>query len=214
MAEELGDAKTKLLRALKRIEPATARALAETLGVTVVAARQHLTALEAHALVEQSSLPARGRGRPASAWRLTSLGRQILPDRHGDLVVALLGSLRQELGDEGVARLLRARAAEQVEEYSRLVPLGRASLRSRLEALARQRSAEGYMAEVVEQGRGCYLLIEHHCPICDAAQSCQGLCAAELEVFRSVLGSKADVERLSHIVRGDARCVYRVRTSR
>jgi predicted ArsR family transcriptional regulator len=53
-------------------------------------------------------------------------------------------------------------------------------------------------------------LIEHHCPICAAAKTCQGFCRSELEVFRDVLGPNVSVERESHIVAGAPRCVYRV----
>ena len=56
-----------------------------------------------------------------------------------------------------------------------------------------------------------YLLVENHCPICSAAAQCQGLCAAELAVFRAVLGPDVDVERTDHILAGARRCAYRVR---
>jgi predicted ArsR family transcriptional regulator len=67
------------------------------------------------------------------------------------------------------------------------------------------------MAEVVDadDGRG-RLLIEHHCPVCDAARACQGLCRSELELFRSVLGPELEVTREQHLLSGDERCVYRV----
>ena len=38
--------------------------------------------------------------------------------------------------------------------------------------LAEQRNAEGYVAEVVNNGRDL-VLVEHHCPICVAATTCQ-----------------------------------------
>ena len=68
-----------------------------------------------------------------------------------------------------------------------------------------------YMAEVVQERPGQYLLIEHHCPICDAARECTGLCRAELEVFRAALGGGADVERTTHMLSDGDRCVYRIR---
>ena len=80
-------------------------------------------------------------------------------------------------------------------------------LRRRLEALAEIRSEEGYMAEVRPAGRGAYLLIENHCPICAAAGTCVGLCDGELSLFeveddRFVV---ADAEGLLN--RADERCV-------
>jgi predicted ArsR family transcriptional regulator len=77
--------------------------------------------------------------------------------------------------------------------------------------LARVRTEEGYMADVRPDGRGGFLLIENHCPICAAATACQGFCTTELDLFRAVLGPDASVERMEHIVSGDRRCVYSVR---
>jgi predicted ArsR family transcriptional regulator len=73
------------------------------------------------------------------------------------------------------------------------------------------RTEEGYMAEVRSDKKGSYLLIENHCPICAAANACQGFCSTELDLFRSVLGQGVEVEREEHIVSGDRRCAYRVR---
>ena len=67
------------------------------------------------------------------------------------------------------------------------------------------------MAEVRDADDGSFLLIEHHCPICDAAQSCQAFCSTELELFEDALGPGATVEREEHLLSGGARCVYRVR---
>jgi predicted ArsR family transcriptional regulator len=76
-------------------------------------------------------------------------------------------------------------------------------------ALGEQRTAEGYLAEVVHRGNDL-LLIEHHCPICSAATACQGLCRSELEVFQAALGASVTVTREEHLLSGDARCAYRI----
>jgi predicted ArsR family transcriptional regulator len=84
-------------------------------------------------------------------------------------------------------------------------------LQKKLEELAKVRTEEGYMAEIRAEGGGGFLLIENHCPICAAANACQGFCATELDLFRSVLGPGVTIERAEHIISGDHRCVYRVR---
>ena len=65
------------------------------------------------------------------------------------------------------------------------------------------------MARVETESRGVYLLIENHCPICDAASTCQGLCAAEMSLFEQVLGD-VHIERTEHMLGDGRRCVYRV----
>ena len=56
------------------------------------------------------------------------------------------------------------------------------------------------------------LLVEHHCPIAEAARACTGLCQSELELFQRVLGDDVVVERTQHLMAGDMRCAYRVTT--
>jgi predicted ArsR family transcriptional regulator len=80
----------------------------------------------------------------------------------------------------------------------------------KLQQLARIRTEEGYMAEVKADGRGSFLFVENHCPICAAATACQGFCATELDLFRTVLGPAVSVSRAEHIVSGDRRCAYRI----
>jgi predicted ArsR family transcriptional regulator len=106
-------------------------------------------------------------------------------------------------------RLLETRSAQQRRAYRARIPAS-AALEERLRGLARIRTEEGYMAEVRRDGEG-FLFIESHCPICAAANACQGFCSTELELFRAVLGKSASVERSEHILAGDRRCVYRVK---
>ncbi|MEZ5167953.1 MAG: hypothetical protein R2695_16255 [Acidimicrobiales bacterium] len=81
----------------------------------------------------------------------------------------------------------------------------------RARALADHRTRQGYMAEVVDDG-DALLLVEHHCPVCAAAQTCQNLCRNELVLFQEAMGDGALVERTQHLLSGDERCVYRIRT--
>ena len=212
--EPLSPAKRRLLDVMKRATPLTARELAERLGLTDVAVRQHLDSLAAADLVRAETQAAKGRGRPSSVWRLTPLSEKLFPDRHGELTVGLITAIKHALGEDGLEKVVEARAADQIDEYRALIPGASASLKARVQALAEQRTAEGYMAEVREERRGEYLLVEHHCPICDAAKTCTGLCSAELHVFQESLGERTEVERVAHLLSGDQRCVYRIRKQR
>lgn len=207
----LTDARKRLLEALKRTGPTTAGDLARHLGMTVVAARQHLLALENAGRVRQQRRPADGRGRPSMIWSVSDPTDPVFPDRHGDLTVNLIDAVREAFGDRGLDQVIAIRALRQTEQYKKLLPGGRASLKARVQALAAQRSAEGYMAEVVREKPGSYLLIEHHCPVCAAARCCTRLCTAELDVFRLALGPGVHIERTAHLLSGDDRCVYRIR---
>ena len=210
----LTDARRRIVDLLKREGPVTAAALAASLGLTKVAVRQHLQGLEALGLAEARPQPAAGRGRPSRAWTLSPSAASLFPDRHGELTVGLLDAMRQALGQKGVDQVLQKRARQQTRHYRSLLPSPKASLLRRVQALAQLRSDEGYLAEVVQEKPGTYLLIEHHCPICEAAQSCLGLCETELQVFTKALGPGVVVERCAHLLSGAERCVYRVRKAR
>ena len=203
-------AKQRLLERIKRAGSATTAELAREQGLTEVAVRQHLRALEANGLVEQKTLAPSGRGRPAMHWSLTALASSLFPDRHAELAVGLIRALGSAVGEEGLQRVIDERAREQVSAYRRSIPASPASLQVRVQALADQRTTEGYMAKVVAEGNDSYLLTEHHCPICDAATICMGLCTAELDVFRRALGSDVHVERVKHLLTGDSCCTYRI----
>ncbi len=84
---------------------------------------------------------------------MTEFGGEIFPDRHADLTVGLLEAMKKSLGEEALLRIVEVRAKDQVTLYKKSVPAG-GSLKKRLEALAAQRSAEGYMAEVVQENPG------------------------------------------------------------
>jgi predicted ArsR family transcriptional regulator len=204
---ELTDAKRRLLDRLKRVDSATAGELASEFELTDTAVRQHLEHLQELGLVLRIEGSSRGRGRPAALWQLTAASSAMFPDRHVDLTVDLIDSIRAELGEAALDKVIEHRSRRQVEQYRNVVGTGSVAVRVR--RLAEQRSAEGYAAEVVADGDDL-MLIEHHCPICVAATSCQSLCRSELEVFRAALGDNVSVVREQHVPSGDQRCAYRI----
>ena len=186
--------------------------LARRLRLTPMAVRQHLYALQREHLVTADERPV-PIGRPAKHWRLTPESDRLFPDAYAELNVALLDAVGNAFGSDGLQRVLESREAKQRAEYARRISPG-APLKERLQQLARVRTEEGYMAEVRTESPGAFLFIENHCPICAAATVCQGFCATELDLFKSVLGANASVERTEHIVSGDRRCAYRVTAKR
>ena len=173
-----------------------------------MAVRQHLYALQKEGLVTYQE-EARPMGRPAKLWHLTPAADRFFPDRYAELTLGLINSMKAAFGEAGLDRLLEVRTREQISAYRAIVPQTE-PLQQRLEALAQQRTEEGYMAEVVAQADGTFLLAEKHCPICAVATACTGLCRMELEIFQAALGEEVTIKRIEHILNGDHRCVYRV----
>src|SRR6478735_7428123 len=102
---ELSDTKRRIVERLKRVESATATDLAGEFGLTDTALRQHLDALEEAGMVSRSMAEPTGRGRPPVHWQLAPAAAQAFPDRHGELSVDLITSLRTTLGDPALDRV-------------------------------------------------------------------------------------------------------------
>ncbi len=200
------DTANRLLYLLKTRGPLTAQQLADILELTSMGARRQLEAAQESGLV-QCEDRASGIGRPGRWWSLTSAGHARFPDRHGEVVVQLIGHVRRQFGEAGVESLIQAREAQMAEHYRDGIAAC-ATLQDKIAALAAIRTQEGYMAEI-KPGKGGWQLIEHHCPICAAANQCQGFCRSELSLFRALL-PEASVERTEHLLADGARCVYQI----
>ncbi len=194
---------------LKMHGPQSSIAIGLHLGITGEAARQQLLRLDDQGLV-RSVAEARGVGRPMAIWQLTDAAQRRFPDTHAQLMVDLIGTMRDELGEEAVATVVHARERATLAAYREALA-ATTSLPERVAALACIRSDEGYMAEWQAEPDGSVVFIENHCPICAAAASCQEFCRAEIRVFEAVLGPGASVERIDHILAGARRCAYRIR---
>ncbi len=201
-----------IVKLLKTEGPMDSAQLAERLGLTAMAIRQHLYELQEQKLVAaaEQRVPL---GRPVKKWSLTRDADRLFPDAYAELSVALIAALGDTFGKEGLGRVLESRCARQRADYAKRIPHSH-DLFARLKGLAKVRTEEGYMAEVTSQPDGSYLFVENHCPICAAATACQGFCATELQLFESVAGPRVTVERVDHIISGDRRCAYRFMSER
>jgi predicted ArsR family transcriptional regulator len=197
-----------ILNLLKQKGPTDSIKMAGELGFTPMAVRQHLYALQKERMVDYQE-EARPLGRPAKIWKLTAEANRIFPDAHAELNLSLIDAISHTFGENGFQQLMNFRKGKQIEAYREVIA-ARPSLVERLQALAKARTEEGYMAEVEASVNGAFLLVENHCPICSAAKACTGLCSSELEVFRTVLGPEIQVERVEHILAGARRCAYRI----
>ncbi|HEY2480639.1 MAG TPA: metalloregulator ArsR/SmtB family transcription factor [Caulobacteraceae bacterium] len=197
----------RLLGLIKRRGPMRTSELAQALAISVEAARQQLNRLAREGLVEPE-VERGGVGRPSQRWALTSIAEARFPDAHAELTVRLIEAVRAELGEAALDRLVMAHEARARATYlAEMADAGGPA--EKIARLAAIRTREGYMAEWDDYD-GVFLLTENHCPICAAAQACQGFCRAELELFQEVLGPELEVTRTDHIAAGARRCAYRI----
>ena len=202
-AQSVGE---KLLILLKKHGPMQASEAGEHLGTTGEAARQQFTKLARDGMVEAHS-ECRGVGRPVQRWHLTALGNKRFPDCHAELTVKILTTIRRELGEDAIGKIITARENEARRDYFDKLQDAE-TLEERIIRLVAIRTEEGYMAQWEKEPEGSWLIIENDCPIGAAARMCQGFCRAELELFQTVLN--ASVERVEYLLTDSRRCVYRV----
>lgn len=201
------DTADRILRLLKRNGPQTAAELGDALAMTGMGARRHLDRLAVEGLVRGFDR-AEGVGRPRKLWQLTGKGHLRFPDAHAELTAKLIGDVRRLFGEEGLDRLIGERERDMRVSYEAALK-EKTKFEERVAALAAMRTREGYMARAERDG-DTMLLIEDHCPICAAAESCQNFCRSELSIFRMVLGPDVLVERTEYLLEGGRRCAYRI----
>jgi DeoR family suf operon transcriptional repressor len=209
VAPPLPEGRRNVLYAVRRRGEATAEQVAESLGMTVSGARQHLSALVEVGLLEagESPEPTGRRGRRSLVYGVTPTGDALFPKAYGELTNELLGFLDDE-APETVNRLFaRRRDARTANAVARLAPL--ASLEDKVAELSRILDEDGYLASWQPEPAGSFLIVEHNCAIWAVAGRYGQACSSELEFIQSVL-EPARVERTSHMIEGDRRCAYRV----
>ena len=199
---------TRVLEVLKAEGALTASGIGTHLDMTAVGARQHLNRLCTAGLVTFEDRR-QAIGRPQRLWSLSDQGHAHFDDRHRDLASELLAAIIIAKGDDGLADILAAREAQQLQRYRATLGAG-GSLADRVRRLTDLRRIDGYMAECRQDVDGPWLMTENHCPIAQAAKACSGLCGAELKLFQEVMGKDVSVTRTQHMLGGDRCCAYRI----
>src|SRR5258705_5616574 len=148
-ARQQGERKTRrtIVKILKTQGPLGSAQLAGQLGLTAMAVRQHLYALqnEGHVEAEERPVPI---GRPAKHWRLTREADQLFPEAYAELNGSLIEALRDTFGEEGLGQVLVSRCAQQRQVYAKRIR-GSAPLDKKLKEWSGVRTEEGYIAEVI-----------------------------------------------------------------
>ena len=194
-----------LLETLKRRGEARADELAESLGITVSAVRQHLAALQADGFVEHREVRA-GPGRPHHDYRLSARGDELFPRRYASVITDLL--VEAEAEDPAlIDRLFERRRARRVERAK--ARMDGKEFGDRIAELTQVLDEDGYLAELVELDDGTFRIVEHNCAILAVATKYGAACGTELEFIREVLPD-ARVERVAHLLAGGHVCAYEV----
>lgn len=180
--------------------------IAASLGISKMAVSKHLSNLERDRLVQKRVVRA-GVGRPEYRYSLTPNAHYLFPTSYPYIALSALSFIEEKVGKTGISEFFQRRKGELMERYSsRLSGL---SPEDKVAELARIREEEGFLAESDRLSDGTEVLAEHNCPLMQVASRYNAACAAELELFRELLGDR--VERTHWMVDGQHMCRYLIR---
>lgn len=199
-----------ILMRLRHDGPSSPEGLAANLGLSRTGVLQQLHALEAAGLVAREAVR-HGVGRPRHVYDVTDAAQDLFPTNYDGLASGLLAAIRSIGGEELLGdvfeerrRLTRDRLRQRMADR---LPAD-APLLDKARELAVIQDEQGYIAEAVIGADGVIRLIERNCAIHRVSSEHAAACAAELDLFRELLGT--DVQRETHIAAGDRCCTYRI----
>jgi predicted ArsR family transcriptional regulator len=199
-----------ILVRLRQGGPASPDELAAAVGASRTGVLQQLRTLEAANLVRHET-ERHGVGRPRHRYDLTPAAQKLFPSNYSGLAAGLLQAIQSVGGDQLLDEVLTEHSRRVGERVLRVlderVPAG-APLVDRVRALAVVQDEQGYLSDVQLAPDGTIRLLQRNCAVYQVANGEPAVCAAELALFRDVLGR--EVTRETHIVSGDRCCTFRV----
>jgi predicted ArsR family transcriptional regulator len=197
-----------LLLYLKRDGEMTVSQLCELLGVTSMAVRRHLTALQKDGLIV-ARLEKKLRGRPTYIYKLTEKSESLFPSGFQNLAIDLLDLVFEQSGHKGVMDLLTRRNARLAE---RLRPrVENKTLGERVQEVSKIFSENGYMTDWKKLDDGDFVIYQQHCAVRDLANQYRQLCILEPRLMEDLLGVK--ISRTKYMLQDDPVCAYLVHSS-
>jgi predicted ArsR family transcriptional regulator len=173
--------KLDILKLLAKQE-LSAQGLAEALGVSATAVRQHLDTLEALGFVErrkQITQPSR----PTYLYRLSARGSEVFPKRYDLLLSLLIEVIAEREGSHGVEEVVEAAARRFGERAESRFPRGDAV--ERLRALLEWMEAElQWQADVTSEAGGRHRIVIYQCPFREVSSRQPRVCDV---FFRTLL---------------------------
>jgi len=200
----------ELVLALRSAGPSSPDQLAVLLGASRTGVLQQLRVLETDGLVSRRT-ERHGVGRPRHLYDVTASAQQLFPSNYDGLAAGLIAAIDSIGGRELVDRVFSTRRTQTAERIRRRLDEAvgdQAPFLDRVRELAVIQDEQGYLCGAELSSDGTIRLLEHNCAIFHVANGDPAACAAELELFRDVLG--ADVTRETHIASGDRCCTYRI----
>jgi predicted ArsR family transcriptional regulator len=192
----------EVLELLRRKGRSSAESIANDLGVTANAVRQHLTNLERDGFVV--SQPERsGRGRPSLLFALTERADSVFPKRYGQLATMVLQEVQEMGGPEALDDIFARVAARHAEAIER--DLGGLDFDEKLRRVVAWIGRAGTLVEQTESPEGVKVTI-HNCPFRNTALKFPQVCTITPQLITRLTG--AAISQAESIHRRDPYCSF------
>jgi len=197
----LSPTRQAIIRLLKEWGKGTANQLSKALGISRVAAHQHLDWLKEQGLV-QVRVERHGRGRPTEVFSLTELAQELFFPRLYDLfALVALDEVASELGERFLLKIFhrfREQLTERLKEF-------KGGLRERVKTVTELLNEQGYFA-CWEETKDGFVLSFSNCPIAQISKRFREACISEEEALSKVLATSVIPE--CNQASGEVKCRY------
>lgn len=197
----------KIINYLKRSDWMTVSELSKKVGITPMAIRQHLLALERQGIV-RNVVKKTGIGRPVFLYGLTERAESIFPKSYGKFINEIFSTIVELEGPDMLDSIFKRRKEHLLREKYNVIE-DFSDPRDKISTLSEMLNQDGHMSEIEKQNGG-YFLKQFNCPISEISSNYSEPCKYELELYRDLLGE--GVQRQDCLSEGGISCTYYVPT--
>ncbi|WP_243525050.1 metalloregulator ArsR/SmtB family transcription factor [Bacillus pseudomycoides] len=199
--------KEEIVQILKRNGEQTVGSLAESLEITEMAIRRHLSKLEKEQVI-QSKMVRQHVGRPTYVYALSQKGEDLFPKDYKQFALGVLEDLEQ-IGDETLVNAILKTRTNRMEEQLQKRTSHQENVWQKLREVAVIQEKNGYMVQVKQEEENSYILQKQNCPLRAVAEKYPQLCLEEENMYKRLF-SDENVKVLSNMCDGDCHCSYHI----
>jgi DeoR family transcriptional regulator, suf operon transcriptional repressor len=200
----MASTRERVLKTLLTRPRCTIIELAESVGISPISIRHHISKLEASGLVESEEV-LHGVGRPRRIYFLTEAGLERFPTRYMRFAIRLLEQMKGTMPQAMVDQLFAQMAADLVGDYVDETVTDGLTMEERLNLMQEVLSKEGFNVEWESQGDQ-YHIREVNCPYLHISQTHPEVCSVDQTLISAMLDVPA--EKVECVLKGDAHCTY------
>ncbi|MCE5303002.1 MAG: MarR family transcriptional regulator [Planctomycetaceae bacterium] len=197
----------RLMKLLVGTPPQAVSELVRAAGVTRTAVAEQLDELVAAGLVERQTQRLSGRGRPRHLYRATNTAISLLFTGRQQLLVPAIWQAIRELGGEPLCGNVLKRVSGLLADHYRPNVTARKPVQ-RLQQLIGLLTAEGGLADAVQNDEGRVVLYKRSCPFLSMADPQRSVCHIDLEMISEVVGKPVRQVACRH--EGDPCCAFEI----